>query len=359
MQYFLFLMFFSLFVLYQNIFDHKKINLYIFYFFVFIVALALGLRGNSDEYTRLYLTYPSLIDLFSEENNKKLHEKGFLFSLIVATLKSFELSSQSLFIFFCFSSIFLNALFIRKYTDFYFLAFLFYLSHGLVFKEWNGLRMGLASVLVLPMIYYLNQEKKIKFFILAVSATLIQYIGILSLFLIFLNRRFNRTLLLFGLFFTLILYKFNAGSFIVDFFLNNNLIPNFANSYFKFENIYIYEIGLNHIKIIQQLTVIVLLIFFFGSNKCRVPKYYDLLFNTYYFGTLLMIFFSSYALLAFRINGHFYSVEPILLTFFILLFRQKKIIATAMVFVALGVAYINYVIYSKVAPYIFLIKNAQ
>jgi hypothetical protein len=147
----------------------------------------LGLRGNNDEYTRLYLTYPSLIDLFSEENNEKLHEKGFLFSLIVVTLKSFELSSQSLFIFFCFSSIFLNALFIRKYTDFYFLAFLFYLSHGLVFKEWNGLRMGLASALVLPIIYYINQGKKIKFFILVVSAKLIQYIAIFSLFLIFLT----------------------------------------------------------------------------------------------------------------------------------------------------------------------------
>ena len=40
-------------------------------------------------------------------------------------LKSFELSSQSLFILFCFLSIFLNAIYIRKFTDFYYLAFLF------------------------------------------------------------------------------------------------------------------------------------------------------------------------------------------------------------------------------------------
>lgn len=97
----------------------------------------------------------------------------------------------------------------------------------------------------------------------------------------------------------------------------------------------------------------------FGGNKIIVPKYYYLLFNAYYFGTLLMIIASSYALLAFRINGHFYSVEPILMTFFILLFRQKKIIATILAFVSLGVAYTNYVIFSKIEPYIFLIKNAQ
>ena len=79
---------------------------------------------------------------------------NFLFALIVAILKSFELSSQSLFILFCFLSIFLNAIYIRKFTDFYYLAFLFYISHGLIFKEWIGLRMGLASAMVLPIIYY-------------------------------------------------------------------------------------------------------------------------------------------------------------------------------------------------------------
>lgn len=358
MQYFLFLIFFSLFVFYQNISGYKKINLYIFYFFVFFVAIAVGLRGNDDEYTRVFLSYPSLNGLFSEDN-LRLHEKGFIFALILASLKSFQLSSQSLFIFFCFSSIFLNAIFIRKYTDFYFLAFLFYLSHGIIFKEWSGLRAGLASAMVFPMIYYLQEGKKIKFFILAVGATLIQYIAIFSLFLIFLKRRFSRILLLLGIFFAFTMYKFGLINFITEILLNKNLIPSFASGYFVEGNIYMHDTGATHIKLIQQLIVIVFLIFFFGSNKTQVPKYYYLLFNTYYFGTILMIIFSSYALLAFRVNGHFYSVEPILLTFFILLFRQKKIISTIMTFISLGVAYINYVIFSKIEPYIFLIKNVQ
>lgn len=358
MQYYLFLTFFSLFVFCQNGFEHKKINLCIFYFFVFFIALALGLRGNDDEYTRVFLSYPSLDNLFSEDN-LRLHEKGFIFALIIASLKSLELSSQSLFIFFCFTSIFLNAVFIRKFTDFYFLAFLFYLSHGIIFKEWSGMRAGLASAMVLPMIYYLHEGKKIKFFTLVVSATLIQYIAIFSLFLIFLKRRFSRILLLLGIFCALIFYKFNLTVFITDILLNNNLIPSFASGYFVKGNRYMYDIGLTHIKMIQQLIVIVFLIIFFGGNKVQVPKYYYLLFNSYYLGTILMICFSNYALLAYRVNGHFYSVEPILLTFFILLFKQKKIISTTMTFAALGVAYINYVIFSKIEPYIFLIKNVQ
>lgn len=360
MQYFLFITFFSFFAFLQNAYNkNKNINLLIFYFFIFFIALVLGLRGNEDEYTRLYSIFPSLGNFFEAENSKYLHQKGFLFAFIVAILKSFELSSQSLFILFCFLSVFLNAIYIRKFTDFYYLAFLFYISHGLVFKEWSGLRMGLASAMLLPMIYYLNQGKKIHFFLLAASATLIQYISVLSLSLIFLNKSFSRKILLLGLIFALVLYKTGISHFIVDFFLSKNLLPQYVSSYFLIDNPYIYDAGLTHYKLIQQLILVVLLIVFFGNNQINFNKFYNLLFNTYYLGTCLMIVFSNYALLAFRINGFFYSVEPILITFLILPFKQKKFISNMLILISLTIAYINYVIFSKVSPYIFLIENAK
>ena len=40
-------------------------------------------------------------------------------------------------------------------------------------------------------------------------------------------------------------------------------------------------------------------------------KIFNLLFNSYYFGIILLIAFSDFALFAFRFNGHFYSVEAI------------------------------------------------
>ena len=328
-------------------------------FFVLFIALALGLRGNEDEYTRVYSIFPSLGNFFEAENSRYLHEKGFLFALIVAILKSFELSSQSLFILFCFLSIFLNAIYIRKFTDFYYLAFLFYISLGLVFKEWSGLRMGLASAMLLPMIYYLNQGKKIQFFLLAASATLIQYIGVLSLSLIFLNKSFSRKVLIFGLLISVVLYITNVSYFILEFFLSKNLLPTYVSSYFLIDNPYIYDVGLTHYKLIQQLVLVVLLIVFFGNKQIKFNKFYNLLFNAYYLGTCLMIVFSNYALLAFRINGFFYSVEPILITFLILLFKQKKFISNMLILISLNIAYINYVIFSKVSPYIFLIENAK
>ena len=140
---------------------------------------------------------------------------------------------------------------------------------------------------------------------------------------------------------------------------SKNLLPIYVSSYFTQPNSYIYDAGLTHSKLIQQLILVVILIVFFGNNRINFNKFYNLLFNAYYLGTCLMIVFSNYALLAFRINGFFYSVEPMLVTFLILLFKQKKFISNMLILISLTVAYINYVIFSKVSPYIFLIENAK
>ena len=104
--------------------------------------------------------------------------------------------------------------------------------------------------MVLPMIYYLHEGKKIKFFTLVVGATLIQYIAIFSLFLIFLKRRFGRTMLLLGVIFALILNKLDTIVFIANFMKNNDLMPLFAAGYFIGDNEYMYDIGLSHVKML-------------------------------------------------------------------------------------------------------------
>ena len=359
MYYFIFILYLSFFVICQNTIKNNKINLYIYYFFAFLIALALGLRGNGDEYSRVYYIFPSLGNFFLEENSIYLHQKGILFAIIVAILKSLQFNSQSLLIFFCFTSIFLNAIYFRKYTDYYFLAFLFYISHGLIFKEWSGLRMGLASAMLLPMIYCLYYGKKIRFLLLVTAATLIQYIAVFSIFLIFLNRKFNKVILLLGIVIAIFLYKLNVISLIVNYFINNNFLPFYISSYFEIDNMYVYDAGIGHLKTVQQIITIILLIYFFEKYKFKTPKYYNLLFNTYYLGTLLLIVFSSYSLLAFRTGGHFYSVEPILITYFAICFKQKLIVTNTLVFIALGVAYINYVVFKKVLDYEFLINYIQ
>jgi hypothetical protein len=359
MGYFIFICIVSLFVFYQNIHKNYALSKIFFYSFVFIVALFLGLRGNEDEYTRLYLIFPNLNDFFLDKNSIFLHEKGFIFAFIVAVLKSLKLNSQSLLFLFCLVSIFLNAKFFRKYSEYYFLAFLFYISHGLIFKEWSALRMGLASAMLLPMIYYLNHGNKFKFYLLAITATLIQYVAVFSFILIFLNRSFKKSFLVLGIFFAIILYYLNISGYIIEILISNNLLPSYASSYFINENIYIYDAGIDRIKTIQQIITVIFLTYFFGDNSLKNPKYYNLIFNSYYFGTLFLIIFSNYALLAFRIAGHFNCLEPILITYLVLVFRQRLLVANILTMVALVVAYLNYVILTKVEPYDFLINYIE
>lgn len=350
MEYFLFVCIFFIFVIIHNNLNENKEIIYIYFFFVLFVALALGFRGNEDEYTRIYVLYPSLGNFFLEENSKYIFDKGFLFALIIAVLKSLNLNSQSLFIFFCFSSVFINAIYFRKYTEYFFLAFMLYMSHGIIFKEWVGLRMGLASALLLPMIYYLYYGNKLKFFLLATIATLIQYVGILSFLLIFLNRKINPILLILGLIFATFFYYYGVTNFIIEYLNDRNYIPEQASIYLV-ENPYVYDVGLSHPKTIQQIITLLIFILLFGFKKELPFKYYNLIFNAYYLSTFLIISFASHALFAFRFASHFYAVEPILVTYFIYIFRQRFISANILTIFALIIAYINYVYYAKVKPY--------
>ena len=355
MQYFTFISGFFFLTLMFNSTKPIKEQVYIYYFIVIFVALAIGLRGNDDEYTRIYVIIPTLEDFFSG-NHAIINAKGWIFGFISSFFRTLNFNSQSIFLFFSSSAVFLHAFFFRKYTKYYFLAFLLYLSHEIAFKEWVGLRMGFASALLLPMIYYLEQGKKIKFFILVVIATLIQYVAILSYLLYFLNRKIKPKYLLFGLFISILLAKFHIVYNFVWFLDSANIVPDIASSYLGYQ-VYVYDAGLSHAKTIQQIITLLVLIFLFGY-KINTSKSYNLLFHAYYLSTIFYITFSELALFAFRFGGHFYSVEPILLTYIVTTFKQRSIAANVIASISLIAAYLNYVVMERVSPYILFVNDS-
>jgi hypothetical protein len=215
--------------------------------------------------------------------------------------------------------------------------------------------MGFASALLLPMIYYLNQNKISKFLWLVLIATLVQYVAILSLFLLLLRRRIRPELLWFGLIIAVVILQFNLVHSVVWFLDSVNILPNIVSSYLRSDS-YVYDVGLRHPKTIQQLITVSVLIILFGYRKEAINQYYNLLFNAYYLGTIFLVTFAELALLAFRFNGHFYTVEPILITYIIVSFRQRKLAANLLAVVALCVAYLNYVVVERISPYDFLVN---
>lgn len=348
MQYFIFTYGFFLLTVIHNTITPLRRSAYIYYTLAIFVALAVGFRGNSDEYSRVFVLIPVLGDFFTG-HFAVINEKGWIFAFVGSVVKTLGFNSQPLFLIFSSTAVLLHAFFYRKFTKYYYLAFLLYLCHEIAFKEWNGIRMGFASVLLLPMIYYLAQGKKIKFLIIAVFASLVQYVAILSLLLYFLNKKIRSVYLLSGLFIAILITKFHVIYDLVWFLDSIKMLPGIVSSYLRAES-YVYDVGLYHAKTIQQFITLMVLIYLFGHKK-NTSNTFNLLFNSYYLSTLFLIIFSELALFAFRFAGHFYSVEPILLTYIILSFNQKKIVANIMAIGALLVAYLNYVVEVRVPPY--------
>ena len=348
MQYFIFTSLFAFWVFLSNNTKSSKELVYIYYLFVLIIALAIGLRGNYDEYTRVYVLIPTLSDFFSG-NYPVINEKGWVFGFISSIFRTIGFNSQSIFLFFSSTAVFIHAIYFRKYTKYYFLAFLIYLSHEILLKEWIGLRMGFASALLLPMIYYLDAGEKIKFLFLALIATLVQYVAVLSFLLYFLNYRIRPRYLLFGLLIAVVLSKSGIVYNVFWWLDSAKYLPSLVSSYLG-DEVYVYDAGISHLKTIQQIMIVLILIVLFGYNK-RTFQGYHLFFNAYYLGTVFLIMFSEVALFAFRFAGHFSSVEPILVVYIIATLKQRRMALNIITVVTLMMAYLNYVIIERVPAY--------
>ncbi|WP_416652646.1 EpsG family protein [Candidatus Pseudothioglobus sp. Uisw_086] len=353
MEYFLFISFFALFAI-GTISNHRdRVTLY--YFFVLVVALLAGLRGNQDEYSSFYFIIPSFENLSLAD----FKDKEPFFTLIISLFQYLSFPAQSIYLFFSSVAVIVNGYFFKKFTPFYYIAFLIYLSHTITIKEMSGLRLGYASALLLPMIYFIQKKNYFKFFIIYSLSAMVQYVGLLSIFLIFLNRTIRPKLLLIGLVIAIAINYLDIVKLSISYFASIGLMPAIIGDYVNSEY-HSYNTGLIfHLKTLQQILTILFMIIFFESYKNIVStktKYYNLLFNAYYFGTILIILFSSLAIFAFRFSAHFMSVEPIIITYAIWIFSDKKIPKLFLIFSALIIGFINYIILVRIDNYFFLLK---
>ena len=352
MEYFLFISVFALFTIGSIKSSKERVILY--YLFVFAVSLLVGLRGNQDEYSQFYHLIPSLENLAITD----LKEKEPFFIFVVSLFQFLSLPAQSLYLFFSSVAVIVNGYFFKKFTPFYYLAFLLYLSHAITIKEMSGLRLGYTSALVLPMIYFIYQKKYINFFATYMLSAMVQYVGLLSIFLVFLNRTIKPRLLFFGLASAICLHYLNFVQYVVQLFASIGLLPSIVLDYLD-SSYHAYEASLVfHLKTLQQIFTVIIMIICYEYYKNIVGervKYYNLLFNTYYFGTILIILFSSLAIFAFRFSAHFMAVEPIVLTYAIWIFKDKKTPFLILLSLALVAAFTNYLVLGRIEDYVFLL----
>lgn len=317
---------------------------------VFIILL-IGLRGNEDEYTRLFLKVPEITKFFVD--TRVALETGIGFAFICSVLKTLGFSSQALLFVFAFGAVSINLYYFNKYTKYFFLALLIYLSHEVIHHEWIQIRAGFVSALVLPKIYLINQKKYKSFVFLLIIAFSIHYISILSVLLLFLNFKF-RTIYLFILILLAIVFKLSGATTLMLNILDQySLLPGRVKLYFMWDK-YNYNVSLLHPKIIQQIfTSFIILYLYYRFSKFR-DNYFMI--NIYLLSTIFLVIFSSFAILGFRSATHFVCVEPIIITLILNYFKQIQLLQTFTILVFVLISYINYIHNDAISDYLLFVR---
>ena len=350
MEYFIFVLFYSAFS-FANVNKQKSsmASPLVFIFFAFIITFFIGLRGIEEEYTKLFIRFPEIFDLLSF-SNPILWEKGYIFGIVSSTIRTFGGNSQALLLIFAFAAIFIHAVYYRKFTKYYFVAFLIYISHEMIYKEWSGIRLGLASALVLPCIYSLKHNKKGWFFFWVFMGAGIHYVGILSIFIYWLQKRKKTSHLLFLLIISVLLSQTGLIKGMLLYMSNTEILPRIIKLYLYSEN-YSYYLGISHPKILQQIVLLLIALYLQNNKVLHQLPYFTLIFNVYFLSTISYILLSETAIFSARIGAHFYSVEPILLIFLAQRFLQKRFYLSMLSIAALAVSYLNYVYRGLLPPY--------
>jgi amylovoran biosynthesis protein AmsC len=324
---------------------------YIFVLLLFVFGLLIGLRGNQDEYTRIFVLIPD----FSSFDHLLALEKGYVLYIYSSILKTIGLGSQYLLMAYALLSISLYSYYYRKFTPYFFLAFLIYMVHALQYREMHGIRMGLASALALPIMKNVLVNKNSRYFLLSFLSVFIHYVGVLSFLIYYLNRRFSLTFYFLSFSLAIIIAKTGVLVGILEYIRSLEILPNFISNYIVDKH-WSYDAGLFHFKTMQQISFCILYLFLVYRLRIKTDNLSNLIFNMYFMSTILYVLFSQLAIFAFRLGSHFYVVEPLLIVMMINMFKEKRAVYMGIVFVSMIVSYVNYVYLHKVEDYLFMIR---
>jgi hypothetical protein len=276
--------------------------------FLFVLILIL-LAAVRKEVGTDYKTYESIwYGISPFKSSLRFHpEYGYLepgFRYILSFLKLISDSPILFFSFFAFTTMTIFYIGIQRLqTNSIFVLFLFLCVFYIPYV-FNGMRQALTMSLFVFSLYYMNKPEKklLQVLFLGCIAGMIHITGFLIIPCYFIFKcRFNYThFFIFGLIFSLVLYK---SRFIV--FIFEILFPFRIASYitYKYGDITLFQI--------LTRTLVITTLFFFG-RQIRERGFYHSVFKLYAIGFFLYISLFDYNMLATRLNMFFRILEPIL-----------------------------------------------
>ncbi len=300
----------------------------------FILILLSGFReagvGLDDfNYISLFTNIHNYLD-FSEGkvNYDYKHirmEPGFV--MLNALLRYISEHYMLLFLVVSTISVSLNSYNFYKYTKYPVLAFIIYYAHNFLHKDITQLRAGIASAIILLAVDSVEKKRfytTLKYILIAFSF----HMSALVAFAPFVLRSFklSRKRILILIFLAVLASLFTSmGNTIAAFILNSFNIEPIA---YKIESyildpIYNYKLGFFNLTTIKSLFLTLMVLFLW--HRFTTLPYFTSIFSFYLSGVIIRLLLSDFAILSARLSNILFSVEPILITFFIMIFRNRLI----------------------------------
>ena len=318
----------------------KSILILKFYFtiIVLILILIVGLRkiGVSVDDTSYFYLYQS-----SKQGNLRKDVLFFLFSNLLPNI-------HILFLFFALISIGLKSIYILNHSKYFGIAFLLYFSSLFFLHDFVQIRAGIASGLLLWILYYSGKEKLFLAFIISCAAIVAHLSALTFIPLIFLKRENTRNLfillgiisLILGFFYPLDL---NSFKFIFPELIFKRLLI-FLDEEKSDVNL------LNPIALIHYIFAI--LIFINWNRLIKITAHSKFVIKTFLIGLYMFLIFHRTGI-GYRLYELFMIVQIPLIDIFIKTIKPKLVIFG--IIILLSILYFFYYVikYPVVTPYSF------
>ncbi len=331
--FFIIICFFALLVIFKI---SKFETFLIFILAIFSLILFCGLRTESndyDGYREIFSQVPSMVDLSYEWIISKSVNVEYGFIILSSFIKLFSNNVVCLMLVVASMSIILNSYVIWKLSPYVFLSLLLYFSHNFILKETIQIRQGLASAIILYGFY--KQNNKLLVFLLVMVAGSIQssaYLVFIPLYFAYKNITNNQYYMI--LITVIILTVIFSGRHLFESILNLFGLPDSISGYLGWEE-HDFKLGFFSPILIKQILIFSVLLYFRNQLKDKF-RYFNFIFNFYFFSTLWYIYFNDFAIIAGRVSNLFSVGEIILIPMLITILLPRQRIYLYLSIIGLG-----------------------
>lgn len=310
-----------------------KINvrgLLLLYFIDITLVLFAGLRyGNAD-----YNSYCDLYDeIVRQEKGGGTPDIGF--NTICTVLSWLSHNPVIMFFTVAFLSVTINLKSILNYTPYIFITILLYFVHNYALKDMIQIRAGLASALCLYSLRYIPDKKysnaiAVWFCALSIHITCIPFGIVYLAHKLNLSRKVLLTCLIISL---MIGINYPLGQIVKDVSGITDDISRLDEYVAYGDKGYASVIGVwtnaNTIK-----TLLIASVLFVYYDRLKKLKFFYPLFLSYILGLCWLLCFNDFSIIAARISNILLSVEPVLLSYFYILFKPNcRLVCTIMLII--------------------------